>query len=187
MFVCWILQVCWQFNDAVLRSKRGAVRAHLHWWVRFRYLSIRHLFAMKRVQAYVGTGFEHTSPIFFFHLLRWSLIFTIFSVWRNRQRVLLKYKLPLREVVIDFYNELKSITSGYASFDYEESGYSLDLLRDCIRVDCVLCCYIYTFGDCYRNGTESVSHKYVWLCASDARQSLKNICIDGYPFLWQVW
>jgi translation elongation factor EF-4 len=27
----------------------------------------------------------------------------------------------LREVVIDFYNELKSITSGYASFDYEDS------------------------------------------------------------------
>jgi translation elongation factor EF-4 len=34
---------------------------------------------------------------------------------------MLKYRMPLREVVIDFYNELKSITSGYASFDYEEA------------------------------------------------------------------
>lgn len=38
-----------------------------------------------------------------------------------RQRAMLKYRIPLREVVIDFYNELKSITSGYASFDYEEA------------------------------------------------------------------
>ena len=39
----------------------------------------------------------------------------------DRQRAMLKYRMPLREVVIDFYNELKSITSGYASFDYEEA------------------------------------------------------------------
>ncbi|KAK1396681.1 hypothetical protein POM88_006546 [Heracleum sosnowskyi] len=36
-------------------------------------------------------------------------------------RVFLKYRLPLREIVVDFYNGLKSITSGYASFDYEEA------------------------------------------------------------------
>jgi len=28
--------------------------------------------------------------------------------------------MPLREIVVDFYNELKMITSGYASFDYGE-------------------------------------------------------------------
>ncbi|KAK1396684.1 hypothetical protein POM88_006547 [Heracleum sosnowskyi] len=36
-------------------------------------------------------------------------------------RVFLKYRLPLREIVVDFYNGLRSITSGYASFDYEEA------------------------------------------------------------------
>lgn len=37
------------------------------------------------------------------------------------QRVFMKYRLPLREIVVDFYNELKSLTSGYASFDYEDA------------------------------------------------------------------
>lgn len=38
-------------------------------------------------------------------------------------RIVLVYILPLNEVVIDFYDELKSITAGYASLDYEEAGY----------------------------------------------------------------
>uniref|UniRef100_A0A6B0VEG3 Translation factor GUF1 homolog, mitochondrial n=1 Tax=Ixodes ricinus TaxID=34613 RepID=A0A6B0VEG3_IXORI len=37
--------------------------------------------------------------------------------------VLLQYKFPLNEIIVDFYDELKSITSGYASFDYEETGF----------------------------------------------------------------
>ena len=32
---------------------------------------------------------------------------------------MVEYKLPLNEVVFDFYDRLKSITKGYASFDYE--------------------------------------------------------------------
>ena len=38
-------------------------------------------------------------------------------------RAVLKYELPLNEVVFDFYDRLKSISSGYASFDYEISEY----------------------------------------------------------------
>ncbi len=38
-------------------------------------------------------------------------------------RAVLAYELPLNEVVFDFYDRLKSITSGYASFDYEITGY----------------------------------------------------------------
>jgi GTP-binding protein LepA len=38
-------------------------------------------------------------------------------------RVLLTFELPLGEVIVDFYDQLKSRTQGYASMDYEEAGY----------------------------------------------------------------
>eukprot|EP00474_Spongospora_subterranea_P005102 CRZ05560.1 hypothetical protein [Spongospora subterranea] len=36
--------------------------------------------------------------------------------------VLMKYKLPMTEIVQDFYSQIKSLSAGYASFDYEEAG-----------------------------------------------------------------
>jgi GTP-binding protein LepA len=41
----------------------------------------------------------------------------------SEERVLLIYELPLGEIVLDFYDQLKSRTRGYASFDYEHAGF----------------------------------------------------------------
>jgi GTP-binding protein LepA len=38
-------------------------------------------------------------------------------------RVMMHYELPLAEIIMDFFDQLKSRTKGYASFDYELSGY----------------------------------------------------------------
>jgi len=56
-------------------------------------------------------------------------------------RVQLKYRMPLAEIVIDFYDQLKSRTQGYASLDYHLDGYQeadlvkLDILVNQVPVD----------------------------------------------------
>lgn len=46
----------------------------------------------------------------------------------DNERVILQFTLPLSEIVIDFHDSLKTISSGYASFDYEDGGYQLSSL-----------------------------------------------------------
>lgn len=41
----------------------------------------------------------------------------------NDDRTMLVYKLPLNEIILDFHDVLKSLSSGYASFDYQDDGY----------------------------------------------------------------
>lgn len=51
------------------------------------------------------------------------------------ERVLLEYDLPLNEIIMDFYDKLKSLTKGYASFDYEPKGFvEGDLIKLDIKV-----------------------------------------------------
>ncbi len=50
-------------------------------------------------------------------------------------RVMISYELPLNEVILDFYDKLKSRTQGYASLDYEVLGYRNS---DLVRLDILL-------------------------------------------------
>jgi GTP-binding protein LepA len=61
--------------------------------------------------------------------------------YMSGNRVNLNFDLPLAEIVIDFYDKLKSISKGYASFDYVTTGFresqlvKLDILLNAERVD----------------------------------------------------
>ncbi|MGA9771766.1 MAG: translation elongation factor 4 [Blastocatellia bacterium] len=59
------------------------------------------LFALLEEKRGTQLGFEYPAP----------------------KRVLLTYELPLAEIMFDFYDRLKSLSRGYASFDYELTGY----------------------------------------------------------------
>lgn len=45
------------------------------------------------------------------------------QTYLDESRIILKYCIPLSEILVDFHNQVKSKTAGYASFDWEEAGY----------------------------------------------------------------
>ena len=71
-----------------------------------------------------------------------------------------KYKLPLSETIIDFYDRLKSITKGYASFDYQIEGYKESKL---IKLNILV-------------NQEIVEPLSIIVHASHAEQRGRNIC-----------
>ncbi len=57
------------------------------------------------------------------------------QVYLTQDRVELSFEMPLAEIVFDFYDRLKSVSRGYASFDYHPIGYKTS---DLIRMDMLL-------------------------------------------------
>ncbi len=63
------------------------------------------------------------------------------QVFITAERVEITFDMPLAEIVFDFYDKLKSISKGYASFDYHQTGYKpaslvkLDILLNSESVD----------------------------------------------------
>ena len=72
------------------------------------------------------------------------------------KRAILKYDLPLNEIIYDFYDALKSRSRGYASFDYELSGYvrsdlvKLDILVNREEIDALS--FVVFAGSAYERG-----------------------------------
>ncbi len=57
------------------------------------------------------------------------------QVYLTSDRIEVTFEMPLSEIVFDFYDKLKSISKGYASFDYHSSGYKK---ADLVRLDILL-------------------------------------------------
>ncbi len=76
-------------------------------------------------------------------------------------RIVLRYAIPLAEIVVDFYDKLKSATRGYASMDYEFAGYraadlvKLDILVNKQPVDALA--MIVHEADAYNRGQKMVT------------------------------
>ena len=76
--------------------------------------------------------------------------------YMEETRALLKYELPLNEIIYDFFDALKSRSRGYASFDYEMKGYArselvkLDILINKEEVDALS--FIVHSGTAYERG-----------------------------------
>ena len=80
----------------------------------------------------------------------------ISMVYMEETRALIKYDLPLNEIIYDFFDALKSRSRGYASFDYEMKGYTrsdlvkLDILINKEEVDALS--FIVFSGSAYERG-----------------------------------
>ncbi|EFX81974.1 hypothetical protein DAPPUDRAFT_49405 [Daphnia pulex] len=79
----------------------------------------------------------------------------------DNSRIMMQFRFPLNEIAVDFYDALKSLSSGYASFDYEEDGFQES---DIVKLNLML------------NG-EIVEELCTVVHVSKARKYGKEICL----------
>ena len=91
------------------------------------------------IRAQVITKSDYIGPIMTLCLSKRGTM--VRQTYLTADRVELEYDMPLAEIVFDFYDKLKSISRGYASFDYQPNGYresrlvKTDILLNGERVD----------------------------------------------------
>jgi GTP-binding protein LepA len=85
------------------------------------------------IRANIITASEFIGPIMNLCLDKRGTL--VSQNYLTSERAELVFNLPLGEIVFDFYDKLKSISKGYASFDYHMSGYKLAKL---VRLDILL-------------------------------------------------
>ncbi len=91
------------------------------------------------IKASVITKSEYIGPIMTLCLSKRGTL--VKQTYLTSDRVELEYDMPLAEIVFDFYDKLKSISRGYASFDYYPIGYrtsnlaKMDILLNGEKVD----------------------------------------------------
>jgi GTP-binding protein LepA len=85
------------------------------------------------IRASIVTPSEHTGTVMELCQSRRGEL--VRMDYLSPERLELVYRLPLAEVVVDFFDQLKSRTKGYASLDYEPDGYQAS---DMVRVDLLL-------------------------------------------------
>ena len=80
--------------------------------------------------------------------------------YMEETRALIKYDLPLNEIIYDFFDALKSRSRGYASFDYEMKGY---VKSELVKLDILI-------------NKEEVERSFVYrICRFCLRQGQKNV------------
>ena len=91
------------------------------------------------IRAQIITPTEYIGPIMTLCLGKRGILLN--QQYHTGNRIEITYEMPLGEIVFDFYDKLKSITKGYASFDYYQIGYrkanlvKLDILLNGESVD----------------------------------------------------
>jgi len=85
------------------------------------------------IKAQIITKSEFTGPVMTLCMEKRGILKN--QVYLTQDRVELSFELPLGEIVFDFYDRLKTISKGYASFDYHPSDYRTSVL---VKMDIML-------------------------------------------------
>lgn len=85
------------------------------------------------IKAQIITKSDYVGPVMGLAIEKRGVLTN--QVYLTSERVELSFDMPLAEIVFDFYDRLKSISRGYASFDYHPTGYRES---DMVKVDVML-------------------------------------------------